>query len=347
MSLTCPICIKQYIVKKGGPVLRKIIIVFIGLLVFMSVSPKLWAAETIHTVTEGDTLWDISVKYLNTPWNWPIIWAKNQDITNPHLIYPGDKIIIRKQENKVEIVVIQAKEPSPPKVYSPEKFVEQKEKTVVISPAYSTLIYTKAPLKGIGNVLENEDGSSFSILEDTILVKMSSDVHPGDGIALVSKQKEIKREPAIKSYLYKVVALAKVEELIGDIARCKIQYSNQEVKKDDLAYDLKKIKPLSLNISYPQVTDPASIIDVYENRTKISAHDVVFTNIGKNQGVNKGSLLSIYKERKLGEDGPIINKYQGMMLILKALDNHSMGLVVESKMPIEKGFLVRGLNKKL
>ena len=48
----------------------------------------------VHTVVEGDTLWDLSAKYLGTPWRWPELWAQNRFLTNPHFIYPGIKVVI-------------------------------------------------------------------------------------------------------------------------------------------------------------------------------------------------------------------------------------------------------------
>jgi nucleoid-associated protein YgaU len=48
--------------------------------------------EEIYTIKQGDTLWDISSKFLKDPFLWPKLWQRNPYITNPHWIYPGQPI---------------------------------------------------------------------------------------------------------------------------------------------------------------------------------------------------------------------------------------------------------------
>lgn len=56
--------------------------------------PSLGYIPEFHTVVRGDTLWGISGQYLTSPWQWPALWARNPQITNPHWIFPGDQVRI-------------------------------------------------------------------------------------------------------------------------------------------------------------------------------------------------------------------------------------------------------------
>jgi LysM domain len=58
-------------------------------------------APDTYTIKRGDTLWAVSGLFLKTPWRWPELWGMNlDDIKNPHLIYPGQKLYLEKKDGR-------------------------------------------------------------------------------------------------------------------------------------------------------------------------------------------------------------------------------------------------------
>jgi hypothetical protein len=54
-----------------------------------------------YTVKRGDTLWAISGLFLKSPWRWPELWGMNmQEVRNPHLIYPGQQLVLEKLDGR-------------------------------------------------------------------------------------------------------------------------------------------------------------------------------------------------------------------------------------------------------
>ena len=110
--------------------------------------------EGVYTIQKGDTLWDISSKFLRDPFLWPKLWEKNPYITNPHWIYPGNKVRLtdiesaKKEEPQPQKTVeekppeavkeaeaLGVKEPEGQKVESPAPAqVEKKEEVAEIKP---------------------------------------------------------------------------------------------------------------------------------------------------------------------------------------------------------------------
>ncbi len=61
-------------------------------------------APDSYTVKSGDTLWAISSLFLRSPWRWPELWGMNlDDIRNPHLIYPGQRLLLEKKNGRASL----------------------------------------------------------------------------------------------------------------------------------------------------------------------------------------------------------------------------------------------------
>jgi len=47
-----------------------------------------------YVIEKGDTLWDLSRRFLNNAYLWPQIWDQNKYIRDAHWIYPGDPLLL-------------------------------------------------------------------------------------------------------------------------------------------------------------------------------------------------------------------------------------------------------------
>ncbi len=66
-----------------------------------------------YTVVQGDTLWELSGKFLKHPWQWPELWSSNSQIKNPHLIYPGDTLYFSMVNGKPQLSLSRNELPLP------------------------------------------------------------------------------------------------------------------------------------------------------------------------------------------------------------------------------------------
>ncbi|MBW1694741.1 MAG: LysM peptidoglycan-binding domain-containing protein, partial [Deltaproteobacteria bacterium] len=121
-----------------------------------------------YTVQEGDTLWDLSQRFSDSPWIWPDLWQENKQIPNPHWIYPGERIRLFHREGV--------------KSFAPKTVEVEKEAAVEVetpkeqpysyySPINKVGFMRKTPVSPRGIISQVKDNKQMVSVGDLVYVK--------------------------------------------------------------------------------------------------------------------------------------------------------------------------------
>lgn len=224
--------------------------------------------EELYTIKQGDTLWDISSKFLKDPFLWPKLWQRNPYITNPHWIYPGEpvrlspfvevkkeepikevkeepikEVIEEKPEEVVkepEVKEVKKVEPPPiekkPEVIPEVKAVEEKP---TISPEVRTAgFFSDIDYRGIGIVLESKEGKSIMAEGDIVYLafKTSEPILIGNKYT-VFRASELIKHPVTDKLVgrrYNITGNLQIIDQYGNFFTAKITEAFDAIFKGDM-----------------------------------------------------------------------------------------------------------------
>ncbi len=112
-----------------------------------------------HTVVKGDTLWDLSNSYLESPWLWPELWEQNTYIKNPDLIFPNDVLII--SPNSIRLIrnkQLTTNKLSPQVRATPSHAITTIDPSVIMPFLTQSIIVEPEVLENSAYVLQGVDG---------------------------------------------------------------------------------------------------------------------------------------------------------------------------------------------
>ncbi len=291
-----------------------------------------------YVVVKGDTLWDISGKFLEQPWQWPAIWHANPQIENPHLIYPGDRISLVYVDGKARLVVNDGKptvrlSPGtrdlnraaiPPVEWDAIKhFVTN----VRVLPAGSDidLPYVvanesnriTATVKDLTYVrgLDGRVGEEYAIVrmrhiyyDDKGVVNRGRKIPYGtwarventypDTIWNATMQWRSKNPPVLGYEFWDISVGRLVKE--GDPATIEIQSGRTEVKEGDfiLPIDDHEYDPQLIPHAMDPVLDGLEVIALTQTTYGAGHYQIVAINAGANQGIETGHVFSAFRPGK-------------------------------------------------
>ncbi|CAG0986449.1 hypothetical protein MTYP_02041 [Methylophilaceae bacterium] len=256
-----------------------------------------------HIVVKGDTLWDISARFLKDPWLWPKVWKMNRaQIKNPHLIYPGDVVMLDLSNGDPQLRLLRETVTLQPGIR--EEALE-KEAVPTIAPNIIAPFLTQ-PL-----IIENDE------LDNAAIIIGSKDnrvtIGPGTKVYVDQLTEDrgrfwsvyrngktltdpITREPLGIEAIY--LADARVLQY-GEPATAEITRANQEVFKEDKLV----VAPEELTKSFvphsPEADIRGHIISVYGSVNEGASNSIITINRGRNDGLEPGHVLAIYREGTL------------------------------------------------
>lgn len=325
-------------------------------------------APDSYTVVKGDTLWDISGRFLKKPWMWPKLWHMNRkDIKNPHLIYPGDHLFLIIDANgrihlakgrrldkfqgrfklsphvRVESL---ANEPIP--TISPSEIAPFLSKPLVVNPG---------DLDSAPKILGSLDERVILGQGDIAYVKgMPNDgnedqtwqiYRPGRALTIKRIDAHGDLAPIILGYEAIHLGDAKVRKQSEGVSSVEIIKARQEITKGDRLVLAPSTAPMNYVPRAPEREIEAQIISLPEGVAETGRNNIVAISAGSMEGVEIGHVLAIHHEGKTIKvpdelsEIKLPNERVGLLMVFRVFDNVSYALIMGSERQIQVGDLLR------
>src|SRR3972149_4969013 len=339
--------------------------ILLGIYLIFSAVVSVATTETInlkpghperYTVVKGDTLWDISARFLQDPWLWPDIWHINPGITNPHLIFPGDEIALTFVDGKPVITGKRGKDNSGLNTIklSPHARASRLETAIPTIPLDSIKQFLKYPrviskheLDGSPYIVAGEEGRLISGTENKIYVRGITDKENLEYSILRPGQAYMNPGGGKKDILgYEAINVGSANVIkFGDPATLFITNSTREILIGDKLLPVTKEEEISQHFlpHAPGSTVNGLIISVFGGVSRISQYQVVALNQGLRDNIETGHVLAIYQtgatvrdtvNPKMGGTVKLPDERAGTLMVIRPFERISYALVMEAKRDI-------------
>jgi len=323
-----------------------------------------------YVVVKGDTLWDISGRFLKEPWRWPEIWNMNREqIKNPHWIYPGDVIKLLFDVNGNPYLSLATGERGENVRLQPRARVDALVSEIpsipskVISPFLSLpLVIDEGALANAPRIVATEDGRVVVGAGNTayaIGLQQSQGIRwqiyrPGK--ALTNSAGEVLGYEAIYLGEAKVVRF-------GETSTIEILRSTQEILRGDRLTPTADAVVPSYSPRSPDKNVTGAIISLLNGVNTGAQYSIITVDLGKRDGMEVGHVMAILqkgatvstkdplgqtKQTAAGSDGTQIgstvklpDERNGLVFVFRVFDKVSYALVMSTRRPIQVGDVIQ------
>lgn len=319
-----------------------------------SVIPVAPDAPSSYVVQPGDTLWDISAKFLTDPWYWPEIWHINPQVQNPHLIYPGDTLALTWVDGQPRVTVAQGSATR----LSPRVREHPLSESIHAIPYERIAAFMQRPsvlseeqVKGAPYVAHGRDHRLVSAAGQEVYVRRIGNVAAGSRYSVYHVGDKLKDPDDGDVLGYQGLYTGEADlKRHGDPSTFLIVDSARETLEGDILLSQAGEFRMDFIPRAPKSKVDGRIMSVIDDRTVVADYDVVIINRGTRHGLEPGHVLAVFEAGEKVRDVTrhaesrsvlLPDERNGLAMVFKAYDRMSYGLMLQSDREVHVGDAVR------
>jgi hypothetical protein len=308
-----------------------------------------------YEVVKGDTLWDISAKFLQRPWQWPEIWQVNPQIKNPHLIYPGDLIALSYIKGQPVLTLTRG---STTYKLSPEAREIKVEDAISTIPRSAIAAFLSKPLV-VGEEILNSAPYIVASVDERLILGAGDKAYvrgiDSDDIEQFSvfRGGKVYSDPDTGEKLgYEAIYTADaILEKAAEISTIMLRNTNREVLTGDRLLPVDDGEnEMNFFPHSPENTVNGRIISVFDGVSQVGQYQIVVLNLGRRESTEVGHVLEIMRAGQTIGDTVTADKDDvitlpdesaGVAMIFKVFEKVSYALVMKASNSIHLNDKVR------
>jgi len=318
-------------------------VIMLTCLLLLPISALAQSEAQTYVIKKGDTLWGISQRFLKDPHYWPSLWSNNPFVTNPHLIYPGQKIAI--YDGRIELVPVGEEAPvemaqEPPALPVPEEAI-----TIKIHQGALGFI-SQEEFQSSGTLVDTTDNRLLIGTGDTVFLEMANlaAVQPGDQYSLFDIQDPVSDPDVGKKIGYQVdeLGILKITKINQDVATGEITTAFKEILR---GAKVRPYQPPQTEIELKKANRElnGTLIAAQDGKITLGQYDIVYIDLGTDNGLQVGNMLNISRPRDVSALG-LENKnlklpdvLLGSAVVIETRPRTAAALVLKVTEPVYRG----------
>jgi hypothetical protein len=325
-----------------------------------------------YTVVKGDTLWDISGKFLQHPWQWKELWQNNAQIKNPHLIYPNDTIFFSFVNGKPQLSLShpQVLQPDKPCVLKPSEYEKGRQNFLLDKNNKVLPCLRESEIEQPINLIPHDRIAAFlnspKVVSEEELERAPYVVgfHEGHLMAGTGDKFYVKNLTDTNASIYTIYRAgetyhaADTNDVLGieakyiasatllndgDPATLVITKGTYEIRTGDRIMPSPEVEnTLNFFPSPPEQIIDGHIIGVKDGMALIGLYSVVVIDKGSADGLIAGHELTIYQKGKQivdpvkGDEVKLPDEIAGKIMIFRPFEHLSYALVMRANHDIHR-----------